>query len=131
MANHQNGLYGPTGVPAQKVQNSYDKSQLKMIKGMPNISKGGSVGDGRNPGAQHQQRYSPLSDYVKNQNTSKEMQKRMNNTSQHGAGGAVGQTGPQQARNNNFMRPSSANAKRKDLGNAGMPGQSDFNVNLR
>jgi hypothetical protein len=43
----------------------------------------------------------------------------------------VGQSLPQQARNNNFLRPSSANAKRKDLGNAAAGGQSDFNVNLR
>lgn len=101
-----------------------------MIKGMPNISKAGSVTDGRAGVGQHQQRYSPLSDYVKNQNTSKELQKRINNGN---AGGPnqVGQSLPQQARNNNFLRPSSANAKRKDLGNHGMPGQSDFNVNLR
>ena len=26
MQTHQNGFYGPTGIPAQKVQNSYDKS---------------------------------------------------------------------------------------------------------
>jgi hypothetical protein len=45
MQNHQNTFYGPAGVPAQKVQNSYDKGQLKMIKGMPNISKTGSVGE--------------------------------------------------------------------------------------
>ena len=81
MQTHQNSFYGP-GVPAQKVQNSYDKSQLKMIKGMPNIAKGGAAGDGWN--AQHQQRYSPLSDYVKNQNTSKEMQKRMNSNNPSG-----------------------------------------------
>jgi len=53
MPTHQNTFYGP-GVTAQKVQNSYDKGQLKMIKGMPNIQKAGSVGDGRNSVAQHQ-----------------------------------------------------------------------------
>lgn len=53
-----------------------------MIKGMPNIAKGGAAGEGWN--AQHQQRYSPLSDYVKNQNTSKEMQKRMNSNNPSG-----------------------------------------------
>ena len=83
MPTHQNTFYGP-GVTAQKVQNSYDKGQLKMIKGMPNIQKAGSVGDGRNSVAQHQQRYSPLSDYVKNQNNSKEMQKRMSQGSANG-----------------------------------------------
>lgn len=45
---------------------------MKLIKGMPNISKAGSVGDARSGVGQHQQRYSPLSDYVKNQSTSKE-----------------------------------------------------------
>jgi hypothetical protein len=93
MQTHQNSFYGPGGVQAQKVQNSYDKGQLKMIKGMPNISKGGSVGDGRSGVGQHQQRYSPLSDYVKNQNTSKELQKRMNNANPN-AQNQVGQSLP-------------------------------------
>jgi len=48
------------------------------------------------------QRYSPMSEYVKNQ--SKEIQKRVNS---QGAKGGL--------RNNNFMRPSSANAKRKEI----------------
>jgi hypothetical protein len=65
-----------------------------MIKGMPNISKGNSVNDPRGGVGQHQQRYSPLSDYVKNQNTQKELQKRMSNSGANGQN-QVGQSLPQ------------------------------------
>ena len=47
---------------------------------MPNIQKNVQMAQDSWSGApQNQQRYSPLGDYVKNQNITKEMQKRMNN----------------------------------------------------
>ena len=102
----QAGVMG--GAMGQMLHSPMDQQQYlpvgNSMKGMPNI-----------PGrSMNQQRYSQMSDYVKNQNTQKEMQKRM-------AGGGPGASGPGTAaangvslRNNNFMRPSSANAKRKD-----------------
>jgi len=55
-----------------------------------------------------------LTEYVKNQNTQKEIQKRMSGPGVTGApGGGSGANGVN-LRNNNFMRPSSANAKRKE-----------------
>jgi hypothetical protein len=53
-----------------------------------------------------------MSEYVKNQNTQKDMQKRIQNN------GAL--------RNNNYMRPSSANSKRKD----GVPGGPNDNAGI-
>ena len=66
-----------------------------------------------------------MTNYVNNQNTQKEMQKRMSGPGVNANGGnGVG------LRNNNFMRPSSANAKRKD-GGQGASNDGGFDTNLR
>ena len=62
------------------------------------------------------------------------MQKRINTNNSSVGQDELGQQIPQQARNNNFLRPSSANTKRKDLNNSATTtqGQADFNgSNLR
>ena len=111
----QAGVMG--GAMGQMIHSPMDQQQYlpvgNSMKGMPNI-----------PGrSMNQQRYSQMSDYVKNQNTQKEMQKRI--------AGGPGASGPGTAaangvslRNNNFMRPASANAKRKD-GSAANGGEAN------